>query len=167
MCELLGWATATDDGKLELPDETAAEPAVVAVLGFPVEQHWLAENGTHLLSLLLHEIGPRLEIRVFGLDEERVEHVHDLAHQIAHFVLVEARHLRPGNAPAGGIDHDNVRVVPRPGDRGEVLVQGFEHRLPDAHQRQNSDKSRNLPAFLRIHDGVRLPLSRIVSTGAQ
>ena len=45
MCELLRWATATDDGKLELPDETAADPAVVAALGFLVEQHWLADNG--------------------------------------------------------------------------------------------------------------------------
>ena len=46
MCELLGRATATDDGKLELPDETAADSAVLAALGFLIEQRWLAEDGT-------------------------------------------------------------------------------------------------------------------------
>lgn len=46
MCELLRWATATGDGKLELPDEAAIDPVVAATLGFLVEQHWLAENGT-------------------------------------------------------------------------------------------------------------------------
>ena len=46
MCELLGRATATDDGKLELTDETAADPAVLAALGFLIEQRWLAEDGT-------------------------------------------------------------------------------------------------------------------------
>ena len=46
MCELLKWATATGDGRLELPDETAIDPVVAATLGFLVEQHWLAENGT-------------------------------------------------------------------------------------------------------------------------
>ena len=46
VCELLRWATAADDGKLELPDETTADPVVVATLGLLVEQHWLAEDGT-------------------------------------------------------------------------------------------------------------------------
>ena len=44
MCALLGRAAANDEGKLELPDETAADPAVAAVLGFLVEQCWLEEE---------------------------------------------------------------------------------------------------------------------------
>ncbi|MYN63779.1 MAG: hypothetical protein F4X11_01920 [Acidobacteria bacterium] len=46
MYALLERAAADDEGKLELSDETAADPAVAAVLGFLVEQCWLAEEGT-------------------------------------------------------------------------------------------------------------------------
>ena len=81
--------------------------------------------------------------------------------EVAHLVLVEPRHLRPGDALPLGIDNHHVRIVPGPGDRRQPPMQGFEHRLPDAHQRQDSDKGRNLPAFLRVHDGIQLPLSRI------
>ena len=46
MCALLGSAAAYDEGRLALPDETAADPAVAAALGFLVEQCWLVEDGT-------------------------------------------------------------------------------------------------------------------------
>ena len=44
MCALLRHAAANEGGKLALPDETAADPAVAAVLGFLVEQCWLEEE---------------------------------------------------------------------------------------------------------------------------
>ena len=55
-----------------------------------------------------HIVARRHEIRVPTLDEKRIDLVHDLAHQVAHLVLVETRHFRPGNAPALGIDHNNA-----------------------------------------------------------
>ena len=46
MCALLGSAAANDEGRLELPEGTATDPAVAPALGFLVEQRWLAEDGT-------------------------------------------------------------------------------------------------------------------------
>ena len=51
MCALLGRAAANDGGKLALPDETAADPAVAAVLGFLVEQCWLEEEAARTWSV--------------------------------------------------------------------------------------------------------------------
>ena len=50
-CALLGGAAANDEGRLELPDGTAADPAVAPALGFLVEQRWLAEVGTATWTL--------------------------------------------------------------------------------------------------------------------
>ena len=46
MCALLGSAAANDEGRLELPDGMATDPAVAPTLEFLVEQRWLAEDGT-------------------------------------------------------------------------------------------------------------------------
>lgn len=43
---LLGSAAANDEGRLDLPDGMAADPAVAPMLRFLVEQRWLAEDGT-------------------------------------------------------------------------------------------------------------------------
>jgi len=45
MCALLGRAAENADGKLELPNETVADPAVATALGFLVDQRWLTEEG--------------------------------------------------------------------------------------------------------------------------
>ncbi len=44
MCELLGQAAVNDNGKLQLPHETAADARIAATLEFLVDQHWLAED---------------------------------------------------------------------------------------------------------------------------
>lgn len=46
MYALLGSAAANDEGRLELPDGMAADPALAPSLGFLVDQRWLAEDGT-------------------------------------------------------------------------------------------------------------------------
>ncbi len=51
MCELLGWAAINDNGKLQMPQEAAADQAAVAMLGFLVEQRWLAEDGTEAWTI--------------------------------------------------------------------------------------------------------------------
>ena len=46
MYALFGGAAANDEGRLQLPDGLAADPAVAPVLDFLAEQRWLAEDGT-------------------------------------------------------------------------------------------------------------------------
>ena len=105
------------------------------------------------------EIGPCNEIWILTLHQGGVDLVHDLAHQVAHLILVEARYVRSGYTPTIGIDDHNVRVVPSPGHRRQAMVQVLQLRLPDAHQRQDPRQSRSLPSLLRVHAGVKLPLS--------
>ena len=45
MCGLLARATSSREGKLELPVETGADPAVSKVVDFLVEQGWLQKDG--------------------------------------------------------------------------------------------------------------------------
>lgn len=45
MFELLRRAAANAVGRVELPDETVADPQVAAVLGFLVDQHWFSKDG--------------------------------------------------------------------------------------------------------------------------
>ena len=61
------------------------------------------------------------------------------------------------NAPALGINHNNVRIVPGMGDGGQAPVQSLEPRLSDAHQRQDPGKGRNLSSFLGIHVTFPIP----------
>lgn len=44
MCDLLARATSNQRGKLELPDEAAADSTITAVLDFLVEQRWLTKD---------------------------------------------------------------------------------------------------------------------------
>lgn len=45
MCELLGQAAEIRDGKLELPEKVASDPAVAGVLEFAAEQGWVTGDG--------------------------------------------------------------------------------------------------------------------------
>ena len=50
---LLASAAANDEGRLQLPDGLATDPAVAPVLGFLAEQRWLAEDGTGTWTVTL------------------------------------------------------------------------------------------------------------------
>ena len=57
-----------------------------------------------------------LEIRSLGFHFERIQTAGDVAHLLAHDIVVEVDSLRPWNAPPIGVDDRHVREISRPAE---------------------------------------------------
>ena len=134
-------------------------PADTGVFLDTVHQSPIQHGPVPFVVLRPRKVAPREEARIFHLHDERVDLVHGLAYQVAHLVLVEARHLGPRRAaPLGDHEHD-VRIIPGLGYRGQAPVPDLQPRLYDAHQRQ--DSCQDEPAVAPSRPCLGPPWSRI------
>ena len=86
--------------------------------------------------------------RIVDIAIKRIKAIDDLAHKVAHGIVVEMRYVRPRYPSVVGVDDDDIGEIPGPADGHESGVEVLNERnVSHAHHAHDLGKAGNNALF--------------------